>query len=94
MLLADPQGVFMKITQQDIEDIEIAWDHFQTDLEHWADCEIFDEHATIEALSRKQCEPISKGRTRGAGVFNRDVDNIHHQINLIKIEINDLNDYE
>jgi hypothetical protein len=34
LLLADPQGVFMKITQQDIEDIEIAWDHFQTDLEH------------------------------------------------------------
>ena len=48
----------------------------------------------ISVLEKKQIDRISKGRTRGAGAggFNRDVDNIRHQITLLKITLDDLSD--
>lgn len=43
-------------------------------------------------LQQRQLERINKGRTRGAGAggFNRDIDNIAHQIRLVKHELESL----
>ncbi len=40
-------------------------------------------------LEQRQLDRISKGRTRGAGAggFNHDVENIVHQIRLVRIEL-------
>ena len=46
----------------------------------------------VDELQKKRLKRISAGRTSGAGAggFNRDVENIEHQIDLVKQEINDL----
>lgn len=46
----------------------------------------------IDALRQKQVERISKGRTKGAGAggFNRDIDNISHQIRLLQIKLSEI----
>jgi hypothetical protein len=43
----------------------------------------------IEVLRERQLQRISRGRTRGAGAggFNRDVDNIVHQIRLLEYQL-------
>ncbi|MCG8609719.1 MAG: hypothetical protein MI864_04205 [Pseudomonadales bacterium] len=43
----------------------------------------------LERLQKRQIDRINKGRTRGAGAggYNRDIENIVHQIRLIKLEI-------
>jgi len=48
----------------------------------------------LTTLEQRQLDRISKGRTRGAGAggYNRDVDNIVHQIRLIRIELDCLPD--
>jgi hypothetical protein len=48
----------------------------------------------IAALEKKQLDRISRGRSPGAGAggFNRDVDNIVHQIRLLRIELDELSD--
>lgn len=46
----------------------------------------------IAALEQRYLDRVQKGRTRGAGAggFNRDVDNIVHQIRLVRIELEEL----
>jgi hypothetical protein len=46
----------------------------------------------LARLELRQLARIQQGRTRGAGAggFNRDIDNIVHQINLVRIAIADL----
>lgn len=43
----------------------------------------------LARLEQRQLERIHRGRTRGAGAggFNRDVDNIVHQINLVRRDL-------
>ncbi|MBF4218546.1 hypothetical protein C5616_25630 [Vibrio anguillarum] len=46
----------------------------------------------LEKLEERLIARITKGRTKGAGAggFNRDIDNISHQIQLVKIELGSL----
>jgi len=46
----------------------------------------------IASLQKRQIERIARGRTRGAGAggFNRDIDNIVHQVRLTKLELESL----
>lgn len=48
----------------------------------------------LATLEQRQLDRITKGRTRGAGAggYNRDLENIVHQIRLIRIEIDCLAD--
>lgn len=48
----------------------------------------------LAELEHKQRERIRRGRTPGAGAggFNRDVDNIVHQINLVRAELEELHE--
>ena len=43
----------------------------------------------LERLQKRQIGRINKGRTRGtgAGGYNRDIENIVHQIRLVKLEL-------
>jgi hypothetical protein len=46
----------------------------------------------ITQLRERQIARISKGRTKGSGAggFNRDIENITHQIKLLEIELSEL----
>lgn len=48
--------------------------------------------AQLATLERRQCERVRRGRTRGAGAggYCRDLDNITHQIRLVKAELAEL----
>jgi hypothetical protein len=48
----------------------------------------------LARLQQRQLDRINKGRTRGAGAggFNRDIDNIVHQIRLVRIQLEELNE--
>ena len=48
----------------------------------------------LARLERRQRERISRGRTRGAGAggYNRDIENIVHQIRLVRGELESLDD--
>lgn len=48
----------------------------------------------LAKLEPRQLDRIHRGRTRGAGAggFNRDVDNIVHQIRLVRRDLECLND--
>ena len=54
----------------------------------------------IKNLQERQLQRINKGRTRGAGAgagaggFNRDIENIVHQIRLAKIELDELDELD
>ncbi|WP_299945660.1 hypothetical protein [uncultured Microbulbifer sp.] len=50
----------------------------------------------ISDLRDRQIKRISKGRTRGAGAggYNRDIESIVHQIRLIEIELEELEELE